>query len=229
MSEPTPRKEQIVSEINREFYERLCEVVEAGTFQSISFSPWHKGCDVELDATCQWPELESELESWYYDQMVDFVEHTFAMLVPRHDGENLIFEFSGDWDRGRYGESSEGWDDMEFQEFVHTLLPSTVGEHVSFEDLWISLELEYESPRESSISGFSISLEGDENEELTAAINPSNQKAIGDYVIAWCMANHGPEDSFSVSIENNEVARVVSSCPSEEFLLVPETAEEVDS
>ena len=231
MSEPTPRKREkqpTVTKIDPEVYRRLCEVVEAGTFQSVSFMPWHKGCDTELDTTCQWPELQDELENWYYDHMGDMESHTFAMIVPRYDGENLIFEFSGHWDRGRDGEAGICWDGAWFQEFVHNLLPSALRAQASPEELWISLEFEYESPGESSISGFSISLEGDEREDLMAAITPRNQKAIRDYIIAWCMENHSPEDGFSVSIETNEVASMVSSCPSEEFLLVPETAEETD-
>jgi hypothetical protein len=170
---------------------------------------------------------------WYYDRRgeCDIDMHTMAIVNPHYDGERLSFHLDAIWDRSmdQMSEVAQGWDEMEFQEFVHSLLPSTMEEDVTPEDLWISLELEYESPSESSISGFSISLSGDENEDLTAAITPENQKLIGDHVIAWCMENHSPEDSFSVSIENNEVASVVSSYPSEEFLIVPKGAKEAGS
>ena len=233
MSDPTPQKQPTTTEIDPEVYKRLCEVVKAGTFRSINFSPWHKGCDVELDATCQWPELEGELETWYYDRRgdCDIDMHTMATINPSYDGETLSFHLDAIWDRSldQMSEVAQGWDEIEFQGFVHSLLPSTMEEDVTPEELWISLELEYESPSESSISGFSISVDGDENEDLTAAITPENQKLICDHVVAWCIENHSSEDNFSVGIENNEVASVISSYPSEEFLLVPKGAKEAGS
>lgn len=233
MSEPTPSKREkqpTVTEIDSEVYRRLCDVVKDGTFESISFSPWHKGCDTELHATCHWPELEGELETWYYEHAGDLEEHTNAEIVPHYDGENLIFEFSGSWDRGLHGDSNDGWDEMEFQEFVHSLLPSTMEENVTPDDIWISLELEYLSAQDSSISDFSISIDGDESGELTDSVNQIIKEEIREYVISWCMVNHTSEnDVFNISIDNNSISYVCSICPSEEFLLKPKEAKETDS
>ena len=223
------KKQPTVTKIDTEVYKRLCEVVEAGTFQSISFSPWHKGCDTELDATCQWPELEGELENWYYDNMGDMEPHTYAMIIPIYCRETLSFKFVGDYDRGRDQEADICWDEGEFQEFVHSLLPSALRKNTNPENLWISLELEYESPQQSSISDFSISLEGEDEDKFTTSITPKKQNVIRDYVIAWCFKNHGPEDSFGIRIESNAISSVVTSCVSEEFLLIPKKAEEADS
>ena len=232
MSEFTPQKcekQPTVTKIDLEFYRRLCEVVEAGTFHSINFSVWHKGCDTKLYATCQWPELEGELENWYYEHMGDMETHTDAMIIPNFDDGNLIFEFSGSWDSSRYGEANEGWDEGEFQEFVHSLLPSALRKKADPENLWISLELEYESPQQSSINDFSLSLDGEDEDKFTAAITAKKQKMIRDYVIAWCFDNHSPDDSFNISIVDNAISSLVTSCGSEEFLLIPNKAEEIDS
>jgi hypothetical protein len=237
MSEPTPQKQKkqpTITEIDPEVYKRLCEVVEAGTFLSINFSPWHKGCDVELDATCQWPELEGELETWYYDRRgdCDIDMHTMATINPSYDGETLSFHLDAIWDRSldQMSEVDQGWDEMEFQEFVHSLLPSTMEENVTPDDIWISLELEYLSAQDSSISDFSISIDGDESGELTDSVNQIIKEEIREYVISWCMANHTSEnDVFNISINYNSISYVCSICPSEEFLLIPKEAEETDS
>jgi hypothetical protein len=224
MSEPTPSKREkqpTATEIDSEVYRRLCDVVKDGTFESISFSPWHKGCDTELHATCHWSELESELESWYYDQISYMDWHTHAEIVPYYDGENLIFDFSGYWDRGRDDDPAVNWNEDHFQKIVYDLLPAALKKKTCPESLWVSLKLDYVSIKEILTSGFSISLEGKDENELTTSITPRNQKVIRDYVTSWCFENHCPEHSFSVSIENNEVSSVVTACANEEYLLVP--------
>jgi len=229
MSEPEPdkQKQPIISEINPEVYKKLCKVVEAGTFQSVRFSPWHKGCDTELDATCEWDDLQDEMESWYYDNQEDFGIHTRATVYPYYYDKELIFKVSAHWDRGmdQVSELGEGWDDVAFQDFVYDLLPSKMKKQTSSEDLWISVDVDYESPDQLSISAFSISESGDEEKGLAATITPKNEKLIAEYILNWCQENHGPEDNFSVTIENNEVGRVESSCPREEFLVVPKKTE----
>jgi hypothetical protein len=232
MSEPTPSKREkqpTVTEIDSEVYKRLCDVVKDETFQSISFRPWHKGCDTEFDTTSQWPDLQDVLENWYYDHMGDMDSHTFAEIVPHYDGENLIFVFSGYWDRGQDYDAAKNWDEEHFQKIVYDLLPAALKKKTCPESLWISLELDYASIKEILISGFSISLEGEDENELTTSITPRNQKVIRDYVTSWCFENHGPEHSFSISIENNAVSSVVTSCATEEYLLVPKKSEQTDS
>jgi hypothetical protein len=91
------------------------------------------------------------------------------------------------------------------------------------------LGLEYESIKESSIFNFSISIEGEDENKFTTSITPRNQKVIRDYVTVWCFQNHAPEHSFSVSIENNAVSSVITSCATEEYLLVPKKSEQTDS
>ena len=239
MSEPEPDKQKPpkVTEVDPEVYKKLCEVVEAGTFQSVSFSPWHKGCDTELDATCEWDELQDEMKSWYYDNQEDFGMHTRAVVYPYYYDKELIFKVSAHWDRGmdQVSELSDGWDDVAFQDFVYDLLPSKIKEQTSSEELWISVDVDYERPDQLSISALSISESGDEEKALAATITPENEKLIADYVIEWCQENHGPEDNFSITIENNEVGGVEStcfsggesSCSSEEFLVVPKKTESI--
>jgi hypothetical protein len=237
MNEPEPAKQKQpnITEIDPEVYKKLCEVVEAGTFRSVSFSPWHKGCDTELNATCDWDDLQDEMESWYYDNQEDFGTHTYATVVPYYNDKKLIFDVSAYWDRGmdQVSELGEGWDDVAFQDFVYNLLPSKMKKQTSSEDLWISVDVDYESPDQLSISAFSISESGDEEKDLAATITPKNEKLIAEYILNWCQENHGPEDNFSITIENNEVGGVEStsssggesSSSSEEFLIVPKKTE----
>jgi hypothetical protein len=227
MSEtPSPKQEKklTVTEVDPDFYKRLCKVVKAGTFSSITFSPWHKGCDIELDATCRWPELKDLLEEWYYDRRgdSDVMMHTYARVTASYDGEKLIFELDTDWDRSmdQMSEVGEGWDMEDFQTLVINLLPPKFRKQTTPEDLWISLEVDFDSPDKTSVSGFSVSIAGDENKAILEAITPELQKKIGDYVMHWCQGTHGPENNFTVSIENSEVNEVGSSS-SEEFLVVP--------
>jgi hypothetical protein len=77
-------------EIDLDFYKKLREVVQAGTFKSISFSPWHKGCDTELDATCDWPELKDLMETWYYEIQGEIEIHTHALVTPEFTEDKLI-------------------------------------------------------------------------------------------------------------------------------------------
>jgi hypothetical protein len=214
-----------VTEADPEAYKRLCKVVKAGTFTGITFSPWHKGCDFDLDATCRWPELKDVLETWYFDRRenCDVLMHTRARITPSFDGEELIFEMDADWDRSmdQMSEVGENWDVEEFQKFVFGLLPPKLSKQTTPEDLWISVEVDYDGDRKkTSLSGLSISVAGDENDAMLAAITPLHQKKIGDYVMKWCQGTHGPENNFTVSIENSEVNEVGSST-SEEFLVVP--------
>ena len=225
--EPTKQKQPKSTEVDPEVYKKLCEVVEAGTFQSVRFSPWHKGCDTELDATCDWDDLQDEMESWYYDNQEDFGMHTRAVVYPYYYDKELIFDVSAHWDRSmdQVSELSDVWDDVAFQDFVYDLLPSKLKKQTSSDELWISVDVDYESPDQLSISTFSISESGDEENDLAASITPKNERLIAEYVLKWCQENHGPDDNFSITIENNEVGGVESSCPSEEFLVIPKKPE----
>jgi hypothetical protein len=224
MSEtPSPEeKKPTVSQIDPEFYKRLCKVVKAGTFKSIEFSPWHKGCDIELDATCKWPELKDLLEEWYYDRLsdTDLDEHTTATVTPDYDGKDLIFSVYAYMDYSRDSDISEGWESSDFQEFVYNLLPEKIRKDTDVEDLWVSLDVDYESSEKSTITNLSISIDGKKKKELAGDITPENQILIKDHVISWCLENIGVSGEFSVTIGQLEVESVCSSfC--EEFLLIP--------
>ena len=78
-------------QVDANFYKRLCEVVKDGTFVSIDFSPWHKGCDTCLDASCDWPGLQDEMEEWYYENIGEFDVHTTLDLKPEFTDNQLIF------------------------------------------------------------------------------------------------------------------------------------------
>jgi hypothetical protein len=95
------------------------------------------------------------------------------------------------------------------------------------DDIWVSLELEYLPAQDSSISDFSISIDGDESSELTDSATQIIKEEIREYVISWCTVNHTSEDdAFNISINNNSIASLCTICPSEEFLLVPKGAKE---
>jgi hypothetical protein len=161
--------------------------------------------------------------------------HTRATVYPYYYDKELIFKVSAYWDRGmdQVSELGEGWDDVAFQDFVYDLLPSKMKKQTSSEELWISVDVDYESPDQLSVSAFSISESGDEEKDLAATITPKNEKLIAEYILNWCQENHGPEDNFSITIENNEVGGVEStsssggesSSSSEEFLIVPKKTE----
>jgi hypothetical protein len=85
------RAEPIVSEIDPEFYKRLCKVVKAGTFERITFENWHKGCDTTIEATCRWSALKYELEKWYGGIMGKMDFHTEAELTPYFINKKLTF------------------------------------------------------------------------------------------------------------------------------------------
>jgi hypothetical protein len=104
------RAEPIVSEIDAEFYKRLCKVVKAGTFKSIDLSPYHKGCDTSIDVSCNWPELEHLMVEWYYNswELIKMLGHSSLEIVPRIDDEKLIFHLNLDL---AY-EETEGWDEF---------------------------------------------------------------------------------------------------------------------
>jgi hypothetical protein len=219
-------KKPIVTEVDPDFYNRLCKVVKAGTFKSIEFSPWHKGCDIEFDATCRWPELKDLLEEWYYDRLSssDLDEHTSATFTPYYDGEELTFSVDAYMDYGRDSDISEGWETADFQEFVYNLLPEELKKETDVEDVWVSLDVDYESPDKASITNLSISIDGKKKKDFAGDITPENQILIRDHVISWCLENIGVAGEFSVAISQLEVETVFSSF-SEEFLLVPAQAE----
>jgi hypothetical protein len=210
-------------QVNADFYKRLCEVVHDGTFVSIDFTPWHKGCDTCLDATCDWPELQDEMEEWYYENAGEFEIHTTLNLIPKFTDNQLIFNIYTEWNRSydQFTELSKEWYEESIQDFVFDLLPQAIKEQIPPEDLWISFNLEYEEPGEVSVTQFSISAMGKERKDLAAALSPENLEAIGKYVLEWCQKNHGPQDNFSISIENNEVRSVVSVGESVSILVVP--------
>ncbi len=210
-------------QVNADFYKRLCEVVKEGTFVSIDFSPWHKGCDICLDSSCDWPELQGEMEQWYYENAGEFDIHTNLYLTPEFTNDQLIFKIATVWNRSydQFTELSKEWYEELVQDFVFNLLPQAIKEQTPPEDLWISFNLEYEAPGEVSVTQFSISDMGKERKDLVAALSPKNLQAVGKYVLEWCQKNHGPQDNFSISIENNEVRGVVSAGESVSILVVP--------
>jgi hypothetical protein len=221
-SDSDQEKKPIVTEVDPDFYKRLCKVVKADTFKSIEFSPWHKGCDVELDATCKWPQLKDLLEEWYYDRLssTDLEEHTTATVTPYYDGEELTFSVIASMDYGRDSDISEGWETADFQEFVYNLLPKELKKETDVENVWVSLDVDYERPDKASITNLSISIDGKKKKDFAGDITPENQILIRDHVISWCLENIGVAGEFSVTISHLEVETVCSSF-SEEFLVVP--------
>jgi hypothetical protein len=219
-------KKPIVTEVDPDFYKRLCKIVKADTFNSIEFSPWHKGCDIELDATCKWPELKDLLEEWYYDRLsnTDLDEHTTATVRPYYDGEELTFNVYAYMDYSRDYDVSQGWDAADFQEFVFNMLPDKIKKETVVDDLWVSLDVDYDSPDKSSITNLSISVGGKKKKELSGDITQENLIAIKDHVINWCLENIEVTGEFDVTISDLEVQTVCSSFR-EEFLLVPAQAE----
>jgi hypothetical protein len=225
MSETPPsnqEKKPIVTEVDPDFYKRLCKVVKADTFKSIEFSPWHKGCDVELDATCKWPELKDLLEEWYYDRLsnTDLDEHTTATIRPYYDGEELTFSVYAYMDYSRDYDVSQGWDTADFQDFIFNMLPDKIKKETEAEDLWVSLDVDYDSPDDSSISGLSIFVDGKKKKEFAAVMTQENQIAIKNHVIKWCLENIEVTGEFDVTISDLEVQTVCSSFR-EDFLLIP--------
>ena len=215
-------------QVDANFYKRLCEVVKDGTFVSIDFSPWHKGCDTCLDASCDWPGLQDEMEEWYYENIGEFDVHTTLDLKPEFIDNQLIFNINTVWNRSydQFTELGKEWHEELFQDFVLDLLPQKIKGHTLPEDFWISLDLEYKEPDEQSVKQFSISDSGKERKDLTAALSPENLHAVGNYVLEWCQKNHGPQDNFSISIENNEIGSVVSSGECVSLLVVPKKEKE---
>ncbi len=149
------------TQVDANVYNRLCEVVKDGTFVSIDFSPWHKGCDTCLDATCDWPELQDEMEEWYYENISEFDVHTTLYLTPEITNDQLLFKIYTVWDRNfdQFSDLSKEWDEELFQDFVFDLLPKAIKEKAPSENLWVSVDLEYE-PKKLSVKQFSVTDSG---------------------------------------------------------------------
>ena len=210
-------------QVEANFYKRLCEVVNDAEFVSIDFSPWHKGCDTCLDASCDWPELQDEMEEWYYENIGEFDVHTTLYLTPEITNDKLIFKIDTVWDRNfdQFSDLSKEWDQELFQDFVFDLLPKAIKEKAPSENLWVSVDLEYEEPKKLSLKQFSVTDSGKKRKYLVGALSNLNIETIADYVLEWCQKNHGPQDNFSISIENNEVRSVVSVGEIVSILVVP--------
>jgi len=211
------------SEIDSEFYKKLCEVVGAGTFDSISFSPWHKGCDTDLNATCDWPDLESLMEEWFYEIRGDIEMHTDAIVTPELTEDGLVFDVFTQWNQCADDPESirKAWDEEKFQGFVFGLLPKRLQDQVQALDLFIFLEAEYEDSETSSVRDLSIGLiEGQVDEDLAKSISPEGMNALRAYIVNWCSEYFAPGDSFSVSLEDNQISSFIT-CASEKFLMIP--------
>ena len=220
-------RENRSSEIDSEFYKKLCEVVGAGTFDSISFSPWHKGCDTDLNATCDWPELENLMEDWYYEIQGDIEMHNYAIVTPELTEDGLVFEVFTQWNHCADDAENiqKAWDEDKFQEFVFGLLPKRLQNQVQALYLTVSLEIEYENPKSSSMSNFSIWLgEGEVDEDLAKSISPDGLQALKEYINKWCLDYFVHDGSFSASLEDNQISSF-TTCASEAFLMIPGSPE----
>jgi hypothetical protein len=220
-----PEKQPIDTEVDPDFYKRLCKVVKAGTFRSINFSLWHKGCDIEIDATCRWPDLKSKLDEWYFSVMDSLDLHTEAEVRPDYTDGQLTFRVSTIYDGTRDGmsEVQDAWQEAELQQLVYGCLPKKLRDKTEPEDLSISLEASYDNLGKSEMSGFSISLrDGESTADFTAGISKKSLEAIKKYVIGFCTDQDSTAEDVSISIEDSQVDLFSSYIFGEEkFLLVP--------
>ena len=227
MSEtPSPEKKKpIVTEVDPDFYKRLCKVVKAGTFRSINFSLWHKGCDIEIDATCRWPELKGALDEWYFSVMDSLDLHTEASISPEYSDGKLTFVVSTIYDSFRDGcsEVTKAWDVDEFNRLVYECLPQMLRDQTEPQDLDVFLEVHYDDFGESEISNFSISLaEGESTADFTAGISKEGLEAIKKYVIGFGTKQDSSAEDVRISIECSLIETLqFLTFGEEEFLLAP--------
>ena len=222
----TERKSRIW-DIDLEFYKKLREVVQAGTFKSINFSPWHKGCDIDLDASCDWPELKGLMETWYYEIIGEIEIHTYAIVTPEFSGGKLTFDVFTAWNHcADYpSDIKQAWDEEEFQLLIFDLLPKRLQDQTHMLDLMISLEIECETLENATMSNFAIFLmDGEVDEDLAEAITPESQKVIRNYVAQWCLDFFNPDGDFSVAIEENRISSF-TTYSLETFLMIPDPPE----
>jgi hypothetical protein len=220
-----PEKQPIVTEVDPDFYKRLCKVVKAGTFRSINFSLWHKGCDIEIDATCRWPDLKSKLDEWYFSVMDTLDLHTEADISPEYSDGKLIFVVSTTYDSFRDGcsEVTKAWDVGEFNRLVYECLPKKLRDKTEPEDLSISLEASYDDLGKSQMSGFSISLiDGESTADFSTSISKKGLEVIKKYVIGFCTQQDSSAEDVTISIECSQIETMLFYTFGEEtFLLIP--------
>jgi hypothetical protein len=220
-----PEKKPIVTEVDPDFYKRLCKVVKAGTFRSINFSLWHKGCDIEIDATCRWPDLKSKLDEWYFSVMDSLDLHTEADISPEYSDGKLIFVVSTTYDSFRDGcsEVTKAWDVGEFNRLVYECLPKKLRDKTEPEDLSISLEASYDDLGKSQMSGFSISLiDGESTADFSTSISKKGLEVIKKYVIGFCTQQDSSAEDVTISIECSQIETMLFYTFGEEtFLLIP--------
>jgi hypothetical protein len=220
-----PEKQPIVSEVDPDFYKRLCKVVKAGTFRSINFSLWHKGCDIEIDASCRWPDLKSKLDEWYFSMMDSLDLHTEAEIRPDYTDGQLTLIVSTIYDSFRDGcsEVTKAWDVGEFNRLVYDCLPKKLRDKTEPEDLSISLEASYDDLGKSQMSGFSISLiDGERNADFSTSISKKGLEVIKKYVIGFCTQQDSSAEDVTISIECSQIETMLFYTFGEEtFLLIP--------
>jgi hypothetical protein len=213
--------------IDLEFYKKLREVVKAGTFKSISFSPWHKGCDTDLEATCEWPELKGLMETWYYEIIGEIEIHNYANVTAEFSGDKLTFDVFTALDHcADYPlDIKQAWDEEEFQGLIFDLLPKRLQEQTHSLDLMISLEIEYENSEKSTMSNFEIWLmDGEVDGDLAGSITPDGLRVIKEYIAEWCLGYFSPDSDFSVVMVENRISSF-STYALETFLMIPDPPE----
>ena len=219
-----PEKQPIVSEVAPDFYKRLCKVVKAGTFRSINFSLWHKGCDIEIDASCRWPDLKSKLDEWYFSVMDSLDMHTEADISPEYSDGKLIFVVSTTYDSFRDGRSevTKAWDVGEFNRLVYECLPKKLRDQSEPQDLDVYLEVHYDSYGESELSNFSISLiEGKSTADFSTSISKKGLEVIKKYVIGFCTQQDSSAEDVTIGIECSQIETMLFYTFGEEtFLLI---------
>lgn len=220
-----PEKQPIVSEVDPDFYKRLCKVVKAGTFRSINFSLWHKGCDIEIDASCRWPDLKSKMDEWYFSVMDSLDLHTEAEIRADYTDGQLTFRVSTIYDSFRDGcsEVTKAWDVGEFNRLVYDCLPKRLRDQSEPQDLDVYLEVHYDSYGESELSNFSISLiDGESTADFTAGISKKGLEVIKKYVIGFCTQQDSSAEDVTISIECSQIETMLFYTFGEEtFLLIP--------
>jgi hypothetical protein len=168
------------------------------------------------------------MEAWYYDNIGDFETHTTLFLYPAFKDSNLFFEIDTQWNRSfdQFSELSKDWCEEEIQEMVYVSLPDSTQRQTTSDDILLSLSLEYQEPDKLVDSEFCITQFGNKMKRLTALIKSQKRKQLARHILDWCQKTHGPQNNFSITVENNEISCVVSSGPSEKYLVIPKKVED---
>jgi hypothetical protein len=197
-------------------------VVNAGTFKRIDLSPYHKGCDTSIDASCNWLELEDLMVEWFYDslQLIDNINFTSLLISPGIKGKQLIFDLTLMYASMSADDWIQGWNEKGFQKLVYKQLPKYYQDLTAAEELSINLSLN-KSGGNASISEFTISLlSGNTKTDFTSLVLEQGRQLIRDYIMSWFAVNCDMEGDVTITIEESDVPEY-SVAWSQEIQIVP--------